>query len=190
MALDRGYAAPPDSPGPPPPHVPGGSDVTAHAVAERWALPGLPESARRQLADPRSLAESDVLRANDRELHRHGQGAGRPRRTAARQRPARARRLLRAARDDGGGARRVLFARRAARSPTPAAARLVVLSEGRQPGARLRLRHARGCRPVRGVGRARSTPSRELRAGPRGTASWSTRSRASKAITSTSSSSS
>ncbi len=60
MAPDRGYAAPPDSPGPPPPHVPGGSEVTADAVAERWALPGLPDSARRQLADPRLLQESDV----------------------------------------------------------------------------------------------------------------------------------
>ena len=60
MAPDRGYAALPDSPGPPPPHVPGGSDVTAHAVAERWALPGLPERARQQLADPLSLHESDV----------------------------------------------------------------------------------------------------------------------------------
>jgi len=60
MAPEHGYAAPADSPGPPPPHVPGGSDVSAHAVAERWALPGLPESASRQLADPRSLDESGV----------------------------------------------------------------------------------------------------------------------------------
>ena len=60
MAPDHGYAAPPDSPGPPPPHVPGGSEVTADAVAERWALPGLPDGARRQLADPRLLQESDA----------------------------------------------------------------------------------------------------------------------------------
>lgn len=39
------------------PRVPRGSDLTEEAVAQRWALPGLPASARDALADRRTLDE-------------------------------------------------------------------------------------------------------------------------------------
>ena len=43
--------------GPAPPRVPGGSAVTEEAIAERWALPGLPATSRTELADTRTLEQ-------------------------------------------------------------------------------------------------------------------------------------
>ena len=40
---------------PPPPRVPGGSAVSDEALEQRWALPGLPDAARVELADERTL---------------------------------------------------------------------------------------------------------------------------------------
>jgi len=49
---------------PPRPRVPGGSVVSETAIAERWALPDLPASARDILADPRTLAEREAYAKN------------------------------------------------------------------------------------------------------------------------------
>ena len=62
-----------------------------------------------------------ALRPQHRELHRHGEGTGRPGRAAARQRPLRARRLLRPAGHHRSRAGRLLQPRRRS-SPRPAAA--------------------------------------------------------------------
>src|SRR5262245_49830557 len=46
------------------PRIPGGSALTEKAVAERWALPDLPASAREVLADARTLAEREAYARN------------------------------------------------------------------------------------------------------------------------------
>ena len=48
----------------PPPRIPGGSSLTAEAVAERWELPGLPQSARDVLADAHALDGRDAYARN------------------------------------------------------------------------------------------------------------------------------
>ena len=42
------------------PRVPGGSAVTEEAIAERWALPGLPPASRSELADARTLEQREA----------------------------------------------------------------------------------------------------------------------------------
>jgi hydroxymethylglutaryl-CoA reductase (NADPH) len=46
------------------PRIPGGSALTEKAVAERWALPDLPASAREVLADPLTLGEREMYARN------------------------------------------------------------------------------------------------------------------------------
>jgi hydroxymethylglutaryl-CoA reductase (NADPH) len=59
---DAGRLAPRDTP--PPPRVPGGSAIDAEAVNERWALPGLPASARATLADDWTCAHAAAYARN------------------------------------------------------------------------------------------------------------------------------
>ena len=47
-----------------PPRIPGGSSLTAEAVAERWELPGLPASARATLAGAQALEQRDAYARN------------------------------------------------------------------------------------------------------------------------------
>jgi len=49
---------------PAPPRVPGGSSVSEDAIAERWALPGIPASSRELLADPATLADREAYAHN------------------------------------------------------------------------------------------------------------------------------
>ena len=49
---------------PSPPRVPGGSTLTDDAMAARWALPGLPASAREVLADARTMEEREAYARN------------------------------------------------------------------------------------------------------------------------------
>jgi hydroxymethylglutaryl-CoA reductase (NADPH) len=48
----------------PPRRVPGGSALTEESIEARWALPGLPESSRAQLADERTMGERDAYARN------------------------------------------------------------------------------------------------------------------------------
>jgi hydroxymethylglutaryl-CoA reductase (NADPH) len=48
----------------PPPRVPGGSAITAEAIAARWALPGLPASSRDVLADAATIEDRERYRRN------------------------------------------------------------------------------------------------------------------------------
>jgi len=48
----------------PPRRVPGGSALTEESIEARWALPGLPESSRAQLADERAMGERDAYARN------------------------------------------------------------------------------------------------------------------------------
>jgi hydroxymethylglutaryl-CoA reductase (NADPH) len=59
---DAGRLAPRHTP--PPPRVPGGSAIDAEAVNERWALPGLPASARATLADDWTRAHAAAYTRN------------------------------------------------------------------------------------------------------------------------------
>jgi hydroxymethylglutaryl-CoA reductase (NADPH) len=49
---------------PPPPKVPGGSEVTAEAIDARWALDAMPQGARPELADARTLEQREAYARN------------------------------------------------------------------------------------------------------------------------------
>src|SRR6266508_1008975 len=49
---------------PAPPKVPGGSTISAAALDDRWRLPGIPEQARAELADARTLDQGDQYAHN------------------------------------------------------------------------------------------------------------------------------
>jgi hydroxymethylglutaryl-CoA reductase (NADPH) len=49
---------------PVPPRVPGGSDVGADALAQRWSLPGLPPSSHAELADARTMEQCERYARN------------------------------------------------------------------------------------------------------------------------------
>ncbi len=123
------------------------------AGRDRRALEPPAQSAR--VARPRRRSSQPrrprSLLPQRRKLHRHRESSGRRDRPAARQRPVRARRFLRPARDHGSGAGGVAFARRAAdhrsgRLHGGAAQRR------RDARARLRVRDADRSGPVRDVG--------------------------------------
>ena len=95
------------------PRIPSGG-IDPDAIANRWAALGGHETSRTGAARRRDARHRVDLRPQHRELHRHGEGAGRPGGPAARQRPVRPGRLLRPARHDRGGAGRLLQPRRAA----------------------------------------------------------------------------
>ena len=131
-------------------HVPGGSALTDEALDERWALPGVPRARATNCWTP-APTTFDTSSAGTSNFIGTVKSAGRPCRTAAHRRTARAGTLLCAAGDHRSHACRLLLEGRAAahrgrwllgRRP----------QRGRQPRAGVRVCHGHARGHVLGVG--------------------------------------